>query len=99
MNSNNALSKEKRDFSTRNHQSLKLVSLLIRLSAIVPVFFAILTVITTESQNDSPGALMLMLCVGGIAALLLFAAGSMIRLVMEIAANLARILNILEDRS
>jgi len=85
--------------NTGTRKLLNLISILLRLSAIVPIFFSILFVLTTKADGDSPGALMLMLCVGGIAALLLFAAGSMIRLVMEIAANLARILNILEDRS
>lgn len=79
-----------------NIRLLKAISLLIRLSAIVPSFFAILFVLTTQSDGDSPGALMMVLCAGGIASLLLFAAGSMIRLVLEISTNLARILEKLQ---
>ncbi len=78
--------------NARFHTLLKVVSLLLRLSAIVPIFFAILFVLTTKAYGDSPGALMMVLCAGGIAGLILFAAGSMIRLVMEIATNLAMIL-------
>ncbi len=81
-----------------NYPLIKTVSLLLKISMIVPLFFAILIVLTSDPGGDSPGAKMLVLCAGGIAALMLFAAGSMIRLVMEIATNLAKILEQLKTR-
>jgi len=78
--------------NARFHTLLKVLSVLLRLSAIVPIFFAILFVLTTQADGDSPGAMMMVLCAGGIAGLILFAAGSMLRLVMEIATNLVKIL-------
>lgn len=63
-----------------------ILSLLLKLSAILPVFFAILTVFTME-DGDSPGLFLLILCAGGIAALLLFSAGELMRILSEISAN------------
>lgn len=81
-----------------NYPLIRIVSLLLKVSMIVPVFFAILIVLTSDPGGDSPGAKMLVLCAGGIAGLILFAAGSMLRLVMEIATNLAKILEQIKTR-
>ncbi len=63
-----------------------ILSLLLKLSAILPLFFAFLTVFTME-DDDSPGLFLLILCVGGLLALLLFTLGEVVTIFSEIAAN------------
>ena len=68
-----------------------ILSLLLKLAAILPLFFAFLIVFTME-DDDSPGLFLLILCLGGILALLLFTAGELVKIFSETSANTRRIL-------
>ncbi len=74
-----------------------ILSLLLKLSALLPVFFALLTVFTME-DDDSPGLFLLILCVGSLLALLLFTAGELVKIFSETAANTRRIVERLDRK-
>ena len=64
---------------------LRVLSFLLKLSALVPVFFGFLAAFT--SDGDSPGLLMLFVAAGCIAGLLLFTAGEVVRMLTDLAES------------
>ncbi len=75
-----------------------ILSLLLKLAAIVPVFFAFLIVFTME-DDDSPGLFLLILSLGGLLALLLFTFGELVRVFHATSVNTRRILERLNSQN
>lgn len=74
---------------------LKIMIYLFRLSAIVPVFFGFVAALT-DVEGDSPGAMVLVVCAGGILGLLLLAFAELIKVFMDIASTNEQILRLME---